>query len=334
MLAQHLSIKALNISQLILHEPLQNLFQTKGNLMTKPVYREVRRQLTNRDFKILNYLWKWKILSSQAIARKFFPGVTIETAHLRLRQLEEVKFIESVQIEKKKYAWQLNKRGYNHIRQFMSEDIHHGYRAEYPYHDYLTTAFHLGEWLDRELDSEIIYTEQELRCNPDEFYPEWIPQSILHRPDGYSRIIKDDKQTLFAFEVELSLKAKNRYENLVYFYEREPRINHTLWLVATTGMLSSIKRIFERYSASRFSKHNFILLEDYLKTGWQTPIREGNLAGKTLQDILCHCGITTPTPWHHERFTDSLLDLKRTPSKPSTSEKSEILENTNRVYQP
>ena len=140
--------------------------------MTRPVYREVRRYLGERDMQILRYLWKWKILSSQAIARKFFPGIKPECAHQRLRQLEEVKYIEFVQVDKKKYAWQLTKAGYNRIRQHMSEDIHHGYRAEYPYHDYLTTAFHLGEWLEQDLDSETIYTEQELRCHPDEFYPE------------------------------------------------------------------------------------------------------------------------------------------------------------------
>ena len=254
--------------------------------MAKPVYREIRRFLTARDIQILNHLWKWKILSSQAIARKFFPGIRPESAHLRLRQLEEVKFIESVQVEKRCYAWQLNKRGYNFIRMHMSEDIHQGYRAEYPYHDFLTTAFHLGEWLDRDLDCEDIYTEQELRCNPDEFYPEWIPQSILHRPDGYSRTTQGDKQTLFAFEVELSLKSKKRYENLVYFYENQPTIDHVLWVLGTKGMLGSIKRIFERYNASQFSKHNFVFLEDFLKTGWQTQIKQGNLEGKTLQDLL------------------------------------------------
>ncbi len=302
--------------------------------MTKPVYREVHRNLTDRDVQILNYLWRWKILSSQAIARKFFPNAKPENAHERLRQLEEVKFIEAIEVQKRCYAWQLNKRGYNAIRSWMSEDIHHGYRSEYPHHDYLTTAFHLGEGLNQELDSEMIYTEQELRCNPDEFYPEWIPQSILHRPDGYTRVMQGDQQTLFAFEVELSLKAKNRYENLVYFYERHPSINHVFWLMGTTGMLRSIERIFERYNASRFSKHNFILLEDFLKTGWSTPIYKGNLAGKTLQEIHSHCGITSPTLWHHKSCVESLLDLRRNPSKSKTSENSEISQNANRVYQP
>lgn len=302
--------------------------------MTKPVYRKVRRFLTQRDVEILNYLWKWKILSSQSIARKFFPDIKPESAHERLRQLEEVNFIESVQVQKKKYAWQLGKKGYNYIRMFMTEEVHHGYKTEYPYHDYLTTAFHLGEGLCRDLDSEVVYTEQELRCKPDEFYPEWIPQSILHRPDGYSKIIQDGKQTIFAFEVELSLKSKKRYENLVYFYERETGIDHILWLVETKGMIGSIQRIFECYNAYKFSKHNFILLEDFLRTGSQTPILEGNLSGKTLQNILFPNGISSPSLGHHIYCTDSLLDLKRTPSKSRTLNDTEIPEKTNRVYQP
>lgn len=302
--------------------------------MTKPVYRELRRHITDRDIQILNYLWKWKVLSSQAIAKKFFAQAKPENAHYRLRRLEEVGFIESVEVEKKCYAWQLDKRGYNLIRSMMSEDIHHGFRTEYSHHDYLATAFHLGEGLTQELDAEVIYSEQELRCNPDEFYPEWIPQSTLHRPDGYTRVMQGEQQALFAFEVELSLKAKNRSENLVYFYERNPTINHVLWLMGTRGMLRSIERIFERYNASRFSKHNFILLEDFLKTGWNTPIRQGNLAGKTLQDIHSHYGMPNPPLWHHKSCLESLLDLRRNPSKSKTSKKPEIPQNTNRVYQP
>lgn len=290
--------------------------------MAKTVYREVRRFLTQRDVEILNYLWKWKILSSQSIARKFFSGISLERAHERLRHLEEVKFIESVQVQKKKYAWQLAKKGYNYIRMHMGEEAHHGYRSEYPYHDYLATAFHLGEWLCGDLDSEVIYTEQELRCKPDELYPEWIPQTILHRPDGYSKIIQDGKQTVFAFEVELSLKAKKRYEKLIYFYERDTRIDHILWLVGTKGMIASLRRVFERYNASRFLKHNFLLLEDFLKTGWQTPILEGNLSGNTLQNILFPWGSAIPSLGHHTYCSESLLDLKRTPSKSRTSSNS------------
>lgn len=258
----------------------------------------------------------------------------LESAHLRLRKLEEVGYVESVQIDKKRYAWQIGKRGYDFIRMHFSEDIHHGYKSEYPYHDYITTAFHLGEWLCVQPEQTEVYSEQELRCNPDEFWPEWIPQSTLHRPDGYSRIIQNDKQMLFAFETELSLKSKRRYEGLVYFYERQTTIDCVLWVVGSRGMMGSIRRVFERYNATQFTKHNFILLSDFLASGWQAPILQGNYKGKSLENLLGYCATTTPSLWHHSRSVLSLLDTKRCPSKSAIYIPEENQLITNRVPQP
>ncbi len=180
--------------------------------MAKPFYKEIRRDITQRDFQILKFLWKWKVVSSQALTKKFFATSRPENGHLRLRQLEEVRYIESIRIEKRDFAWQLDKRGYEFIRPYFSEDIHRGYKSHYPKHDFITTTFHLGEWLNKQPESSEIYTEQELRCNPDEFYPDWVPQSVVHRPDGYSRTFINDRQCFHANRTaqQLSRQSKNK----------------------------------------------------------------------------------------------------------------------------
>src|SRR3989344_5758013 len=99
--------------------------------MAKPVYRQVQRFIMPRDLDVLNFLWRWKIASSQALAKKFFLGVRPESAHLRLKQLEEVGYLECIQIGKRQFAWGLGKRGYEYIRHHFSEDYHQGFRSEY-----------------------------------------------------------------------------------------------------------------------------------------------------------------------------------------------------------
>lgn len=302
--------------------------------MAKLFYKEIRRDITDRDFQILKFLWKWKIVSSQAIAKKFFANSRPESGQLRLRQLEEVGYLESIRIEKRDFAWQLNKRGYEFIRPYFSEDIHHGYKSHYPKHDFITTAFHLGEWLIKQPENSEVYAEQELRCNPDEFYPDWVPQSVVHRPDGYSRTVIDNKQVVLAFEAELSLKAKSRYEGLVYFYDQQVGIDYAIWLVGTKGMLSSIQRALQRYGCKNFSKHNFILLQDFMEHGWSAPILYGNLEGKTLNMLLMHNGVSSSSQWHHARDVSSLLDMRRTPKISITCTDVEVPPTADKGIQP
>jgi hypothetical protein len=283
--------------------------------MIKPVYQKITRQVTDRDFAVLNFLWQWKLASTQAIAKKFYSDVQPMNAQLRLRQLAEVGFVDRIKISKRHSAWCLGKKGYGYIRDYMSEDIHHGYRADYPRHDFITSAFHLGEWLTKMPPQAEVYSEQELRCNIDEFWPAWVPQSNVHRPDGYSRYMKDEKQILAAFENELTLKSKSRYEDTVHFYESESSIDFVFWIVTSANMIGSIGRIFAKYGALQFAKHNFILLPDFLRLGWNAVIQEGCDKGKMLSDVIPYSNITSAKQWHHARDVDSLLDTRRTPGQ-------------------
>ncbi len=72
--------------------------------MTKPVYREVKREITSRDFAVLNFLWRWKVVSPQALAKKFFPGIRPESANVRLRHLAEAGYLESLQVGRRQFV--------------------------------------------------------------------------------------------------------------------------------------------------------------------------------------------------------------------------------------
>lgn len=302
--------------------------------MTKPVYREVRRQITDRDNKILNFLWKWKLASNQAIAKKFFPEVQLASVSTRLRQLVEVGYLAEVMVEKRCYVYGLGKKGYEYIHLHFTVETHGGYRSEYPYHDYITTAFHLGEWLTHQPAEEEaeIYSEQQLRSVPDELWPEWIPRSPFHRPDGYSLMISESKTKIYAFEAEISLKSKAGYERAMYFYKTKNEIDNVFWLVSTEGLLRSIKNIFQKYDVQDDHKHCFLLKKDFLELGWDAKFVAGDLVGKCLNDILKHNGISRASQWHHARDVSALLDTRKTITLSTGYEKPPDHENSDRVY--
>lgn len=115
-------------------------------------------------------------------------------------------------------VWTLDDKGFNHIESSIKNLEVRGYKSENFQHDFLVTVFLLGESLTHQPEFTRTYSEQKLRRTSPNTWPEYFPTSILHRPDGYSMYFQDEKQVIVAFEVELNLKAKNRYEPVVTFF--------------------------------------------------------------------------------------------------------------------
>ena len=106
-------------------------------------------KITDRDYKIFRYLWKWKALSTQAIAIKFFPEAQPLTAYKRLLLLSHANYLKPMSVNESVHqqVWGLHKKGFQHIEQYLGELRIKGFMSANPTHDYLATAFHLGEWL-------------------------------------------------------------------------------------------------------------------------------------------------------------------------------------------
>ncbi|PWU17450.1 MAG: hypothetical protein C5B49_08890, partial [Bdellovibrio sp.] len=190
------------------------------------------RVITERDYLIFKMLWKWKALSTQAIALKFFPNATPYAAYIRLGRLEGSGYIQSIQVERPGFeVWTLAPRGYRIIKPRMVELAKDGFKSEFYCHDYLATAFHLGEWLTGQPDGGETFSEQQLLRIPEDLWPAWIPQSTLHRPDGYSLFHRGEKKSIVAFETELNPKSRCRYERHVAFYDSQESIEFVFWLV-------------------------------------------------------------------------------------------------------
>lgn len=285
----------------------------------------VKRKITARDYQMLKCLWKWKALSTRALAKKFFPKATPFSAYIRLLRLESAGYLEFTQIDDPGFGvWTLSPKGFRVIRPKMVELAKDGFRSENLYHDHLATAFHLGEWLTNQPEGAQTFSEQQLRRISQDLWPSWIPRSDLHRPDGYSLCVIDGKNIVAALETELTLKEKSRYGRTVTFYDGEASIQLVFWLIGSKGMVSSIKRAFEKYDVSDWKKHNFLTLEDFRKKGWMAPIIEGEFRGSLLNDFLRYNTATTALHWRYGCSTLELLDIRKRPinSKPSKAFKN------------
>ncbi len=184
-----------------------------------------RCEITERDYKILRSLWKWKALTTQALARKFFPDIKPLSAYRRLMLLETGGYIKCLQVDgRHKEVWSLSDLGFKSILPKLGELECVGYKSENIHHDYLATAFHLGEWLTHQPENSQTYSEQQLRRYAMDTWPAWVPQSNTHRPDGYSIYEVDNQRVITAFETELWSKTRHRYEEVVAFYDTQESI--------------------------------------------------------------------------------------------------------------
>jgi hypothetical protein len=277
--------------------------------------------VTDREYAMFKFLWKWKALSTRALSKRFFPKANPYSTYIRLMRLYEAGYIEPIEVEGKgKEVWSLTKKGFLKIRSKMVELALDGYKSENYYHDFLATALHLGEWLTDQPESTQTFSEQQLRRIPEDLWPEWIPRSSIHRPDGYSKVTGSVQNITVAFEVELSAKTKNRYEKTVAFYDSQKNINLVLWLVNSEGVYQAMKRAFEKYYVRDWHKHHFLLLSDFRKKGWMAPFIEGQLKGKSIANILVYKPATKSLQNRYVCSVYEMLDSKKRPDNSTPSQ--------------
>lgn len=275
----------------------------KKNIL-KP--RRQRLRTTERDYLILKSLWKWKLLSTTAIATKFFSKAKPYSAYIRLLRLQKSRILEFIRIEQGTGAWSLAPLGFGMIRGDMVELEQSGFKSENTRHDHLVTAFHLGEWLVAQPSDTQTFSEQQLRRISKELWPPWIPQSDLHRPDGYTRFIEGSTSIVIAFEVELHFKGNSRYDKHTVFYDSEENVSLVLWLVRSEAMIEAITRALVQHNCQNVAKHQFITLRDFQTKGWEAQVAVGSHRGRTLLEVLPQIAIA-------KQCCNDLLNTKKRP---------------------
>lgn len=240
-----------------------------------------------RDRRILDFLWRFKFATTVIIAARFCPESTQWSVYQRLRRLAQGGFIRSLYPDcGEHHFWCLDDKGFEIVRGTLPELTQAGHRSENIKHDFLVLAAHLGSWINGEPKNVRFFTEQELRRIDPSDYPEPIPRSTSHRPDGYWIVENGNQNALLALEVELSQKAWENYDSIARFYFKDAYVNQVIWLVMRKEQGERMLERFDKVVPEGADVHSFALLSDFLKHNWQTKIIIGKDREHTIFESL------------------------------------------------
>ena len=267
-----------------------------------------------REIPILFFLWKWKVSTTAALIKKFFPHCAGKTAYNRILSLRQAGLIQlRSDSGGQKFICSLDKQGFETIRKRLTKMKEEGYKSEYMGHDLVASAFQLGDWLIECPKGVSFFTEQELRRIDPGLYPEWVPKSEVHRPDGYSRITMDGKPATVAFEAELNQKSDAEYERVAEHYDLFRTILRVFWLMPRESTAKNLHQKLKKYSRRVPSPHNFLIFEEFQNQGWQSKILFGPDEGKTLSEVLAGLEPQSRGSPPAKFLAQSLLDLRKSP---------------------
>ncbi len=250
-------------------------------------------QITDHDIAIFRFIWRWKLATTSTLCARYTRHfkATPHTLYKRLKRLEVAGFLDVVRVfaPKPGHAWTLTEKSYASFKSFLPEIIQVGYKSENPTHDLFVQAAHLGNFLDvKSLPSKLrIITEQELRRVHPQCLPKELSESTNHRADGYW-IYDQSKttRTILALEVELSQKSSERYRECIFHYSLARDIDSVLWIVESEHLAKIISKELSADRHSAQSKHQFVLLADLVKQGWNSQIISGNNTGRKLSAFM------------------------------------------------
>lgn len=242
---------------------------------------------TARDLEVFHFLWRWKFVNTKTLAIKFYTDNSPWTAYKRLYRLNKAGFIRTEYIKiKKAHVWTLTQKGFKAIEELLPHLENPGFKGDNPKHDFLVSSVHIGEWLFGAPDGCDLFSEQQLRRYPTEFYPTWVPNPGYYQPDGYWHINTENSQTTISLEVELSQKANSRYEKVTTFFNFYKKVLFGVWIVPSKAAANRLMATFNQKSKRPSSPHQFLLVDDILKLNWDAPIRLGTFEGFTLSEFL------------------------------------------------
>jgi hypothetical protein len=89
-----------------------------------------------------------------------------------------------------------------------------------------------------------------------------------------------------ALEVELSYKLDSEYTAMAQFYSIRQDLLRVIWLVKYRGMAKAILDAAQQIKGPGMRLHDFILLDDFLKSGWNAIFFAGRDAGMSLSKLF------------------------------------------------
>jgi hypothetical protein len=249
----------------------------------------------DRDIGILMFLWQWKAATTAMLGMRFYGSDKSTGIYQRLSRLEKGGYIQTRCGNRgQHFAWTLSGRGFQVIEGRLPKLVENGFKSENLGHDLLVSAIHLGDWVAGIPHGCGVFTEQQLRRLPESEYPDWVPQTTRHRPDGYWKVLGGDKPRVIALEVELCRKADRDYKAVAEFYQAWKRIYRVIWVVENPKDAAALATKFKSMAEGDGDYHNFITIDQIVNSGWQAIVLHGKDQGSSLADLLYDSTMTRP----------------------------------------
>jgi hypothetical protein len=290
---------------------------------------------TLKEYHIMKYLWRWKVATTAAITARFYPDYHWDTVttYWKLWRLKKRGLVTIVQTNlAREYVWALTTAGFKVLLPDMPSLKEKGFASENVTHDLMVQAAHIGDYLPRGSAPQVgFFTEQELRRVELSNYPEWVPETLIHRPDGYWNVPDGNARKVIALEVELSSKTIDDYGRVADFYNNTHTIDEVLWIVQSRAIAEKIQKGAKSGVFSFRDIHQYVSAEDFKNHGWQASIFLGKLRGRKISEFLdrtsSNKATTTPQPSSIPGWSSVILDTALKRVKPTSYQQIETLKN-------
>lgn len=275
-------------------------------------------QISPLDRPVLLFIWWWKLASTAAVTGRFYPDRkwSLSTVHWRLSRLKAKGLLTFLHCDQAHGTlWSLTALGFRVIEPELPKLRESGFGTENVVHDHLVQAVHLGNFLPRGSAPGVrLFSEQELRRLDLGCYPEWVPTSSIHRPDGYWRLPVGASHRIIALEVELSLKSFDDYKVTTNFYNLATTVDAVLWVIKSDSLQIKVNQAAKDSPFEYRDVHQFVRLAAFKEQGWAAPILSGSWRDRKVSEFLEYSqsvqGPSAPHPGPGHDWTRVILDAR------------------------
>lgn len=197
-------------------------------------------QITERDIRIIEYLDRYALMTSQQIHHSQFQSTDFRTMLRRLRLLERRNLIQRhYGLQNGKLVWTATKKG---LAMTGSSCVVTVNRNSIEHDSMLTEVRVL---LDRLGIGKNWRGSHELRlAASSDQKPEDRDADVI--PDGLFGVVKNNEARYFALEVELTAKARKRYRRILDLYGYKKAINHIWYVIKPPKLGTSLLKEVEK----------------------------------------------------------------------------------------
>lgn len=238
---------------------------------------------TDRDEQMFQTLGSYGVLSTEQVARMFFPNVATTTVRRRLRLLEAAELIYRIHgLDNGGVTWALTKSTADRIgcmfpiRHFNRNSIGHDVALS-EVRNVLETTGICQSWVPE----HVLKTQASMNRFRSNDEKPFVPDAILSvRQKNETRVI--------ALEVELSAKNRKRYENILSRYQEKKTLWAVWYLVGGVGIGKLLEKVWR--DINRGQRNDLLIwsvLPDFLKDPLNSHVR-AEYFSYPLRELINH----------------------------------------------